>query len=214
VSSLGVFGKLPARGDFLAHRLPASFTEPWHGWLARGLADARLLLGERLSERWRVAPAWRFLLAPGLAGPTAAVGILVPSVDAVGRAFPLSLVRLDSEPIDPLALFAQPDRFDRLEAAARRALVPSLDLEAWLGGLDGADADPLPLMPARALPLRVAAGPGELAEAVGATLRARGGHGLAIFWGDGSPYVAGGGLVFHGLPEGRDFLRLLCDGEL
>ncbi|BCX16626.1 MAG: hypothetical protein KatS3mg117_0308 [Geminicoccaceae bacterium] len=212
MSPPGVFGKLPARGDFVAYRLPASFTDPWHGWLVRGLADARLSLGDRLTELWRVAPAWRFVLAPGLAGPNAATGVLVPSVDAVGRTFPLCIVHLAAEPIDPLALFAEPDRLDRLEAAARRALAPSLDLAAWLRDLDGIGSDPLPLLAAPALPMRFPAGAG-LAAAVATTFRARGAHGVAIFWGEGSPFVSPGGFLFHGLPEGADFRRLLCDGE-
>ena len=38
------------------------------------------------------APIWRFTLSPGLAGPSAMLGALMPSVDRVGRMFPLTLV--------------------------------------------------------------------------------------------------------------------------
>jgi type VI secretion system protein ImpM len=210
---VGVFGKLPARGDFLAHGLPASFTGPWHGWLVRGLAEARRLVGDRLAEIWRVAPAWRFVLAPGLAGPAAVAGVLVPSVDAVGRAFPLTLARLAADPFEPRALVSGATWLDRLEAAARAALVPELDLEAWLRGLDGSNpGEPAAAAPAR-LPLWLR-GEGEaLADALGALLAARGGQGLALFWSAGSPFVAPGALLSPGLPEGRDFLRLLVDPE-
>lgn len=211
--SAGVFGKLPARGDFLAHGLPASFTEPWHGWLARGLPAARLALGERLEPVYRVAPAWRFLLAPGIAGPDAAAGVLVPSVDAVGRAFPLTLARLLEPPPDPLALLAGSAWLDRLEAAARAALRPALDLEGWLGELGRIDEAPPPARLPPALPLALA-GEGEaLAAALGPLLLGRGLQGLALFWGAGSPFVAAGARLCRGLPEGPDFLRLLTDPE-
>ncbi len=38
------------------------------------------------------APIWRFTLAPGLAGRYPVFGVLMPSVDRVGRQFPLTLV--------------------------------------------------------------------------------------------------------------------------
>jgi type VI secretion system protein ImpM len=214
VSGPGAFGKLPARGDFLAHRLPADFTEPWHGWLARGLLAARGALGDRLEELWRVAPAWRFALAPGLAGPEAVVGVLVPSVDAVGRAFPLTLALPAREPPDALALILRPDWLDRLEAAARRALDPGLGLGDWLAALDALAPRELPAAPPpRLLPVRLAGDGAELAHALATLLLARGGSGLALFWGQGSPFVAAGALACGGLPEGPDFVRLLADPE-
>ena len=211
MNGIGVFGKLPARGDFVAQGLPPFFTDAWHGWLVRGLADARLLLGERLAEVWRVAPAWRFLLAPGLSGPVAAAGVLVPSVDAVGRAFPLTLARLAAEPLEPLGLLAGPPWLDRLEAAARAALVPDLDLEVWLAELRAMAPERPPVAAPPPLPLRLFGEAGGLAPRLAGALVARGGHGLALFWSAGSPYVAAGLLASLGLPEGRDFVRLLSD---
>jgi type VI secretion system protein ImpM len=88
----GVFGKLPARGDFVDRGLPKSFTDPWHAWLVDGLAAARAELGAGFEPAYMAAPVWRFLLPAGAAGPTAACGVLLPSVDSAGRLFPLSLV--------------------------------------------------------------------------------------------------------------------------
>lgn len=211
---VGLFGKLPTRGDFLALGLPASFTEPWHGWIARGLQAARLALGARFEAVYRVAPAWRFALAPGLAGPDAALGVLVPSVDAVGRAFPLALVRLEPEAVDPLALLRSPGWLDRLEEAARRALAPRLDLAAWQGALAGlGPGEPVARATPHLLPLRLEGRGSGLAEALDGLLRARGGSGLALFWGEGSPFVAAGLFAAPGLPEGPDFARLLVDPE-
>src|SRR5918993_1126825 len=41
----GLFGKLPARGDFVRENLPRDFTDSWDGWWQRGLADTQ--------ARWR-----------------------------------------------------------------------------------------------------------------------------------------------------------------
>src|SRR4029434_3465373 len=35
----GLFGKLPARGDFVRENLPRDFTDSWDDWWQRGLAE-------------------------------------------------------------------------------------------------------------------------------------------------------------------------------
>src|SRR5919107_2608227 len=87
----GVFGKLPSRADFLSRGLPASFTDPWHTWLVRGLAAARERMAERFEPAYMAAPVWRFVVPPHACGPDPAAGVILPSVDAVGRLFPLTL---------------------------------------------------------------------------------------------------------------------------
>lgn len=98
---LGLFGKMPAHGDFVRRGdLPASFCAPWDAWLQAGIAAARAAIGEeRWESVWDAAPAWRFALPAGACGPDAAAGVLLPSRDAVGRRFPLTLaaVREGSE---------------------------------------------------------------------------------------------------------------------
>ena len=53
-----------------------------------------------LGEQWRLiylnSPIWRFILLPGIFGPSAWMGIMMPSVDNVGRHFPLVIAaRMD-----------------------------------------------------------------------------------------------------------------------
>ena len=88
---VGVFGKLPALGDFLLRGLPAGFADPWHGWLADGLATCREMLGDGWLAAYLEAPVWRFALAGDACGPDPVTGVLMPSVDAVGRYFFLTL---------------------------------------------------------------------------------------------------------------------------
>ena len=98
----GWFGKLPGMGDFAHRRLPESFLSEWDHWLQRGLA--------RLKDRhtdWMAhylqAPVWCFALGPGVAGEGAWIGVMMPSVDGVGRYFPITLaVEIDASVGDAL----------------------------------------------------------------------------------------------------------------
>ncbi len=93
----GWHGKLPSLGDFASRRLDAAFVEAWDGWLAAGL----LALREADPAGWLAAylasPSWRFLLMPGVLpgapGRQAWAGVLMPSVDRVGRYFPFTIVQ-------------------------------------------------------------------------------------------------------------------------
>jgi type VI secretion system protein ImpM len=92
----GWHGKLPSLGDFASRRLDTSFIEPWDGWLAAGLLALREARPEGWLEDYLGSPSWRFLLMPGVlpgvAGKQGWAGVLMPSVDRVGRYFPLTLV--------------------------------------------------------------------------------------------------------------------------
>lgn len=98
---LGWYGKLPSLGDFASRRLDANFIEAWDAWLAQGLDGWQASAPDSWLDRYLAGPSWRFLLMPGaLPGPcgeTAWTGVLMPSVDRVGRYFPLTLAQ-------PLAL--------------------------------------------------------------------------------------------------------------
>ena len=67
----GYFGKLPAAGDFVQRRLPPVFVDAWDRAFSHALAGARDLLGDAWLQAYHAAPAWRFLLSPGIVGPAA-----------------------------------------------------------------------------------------------------------------------------------------------
>jgi type VI secretion system protein ImpM len=93
-STPGWYGKLPTLGDFASRRLDADFIEPWDVWLGEGLAAQRETLGEEWLDAYLSSPSWRFVLMPGVLSPQqnqAMAGVLMPSVDRVGRYFPLTL---------------------------------------------------------------------------------------------------------------------------
>ena len=118
----GAYGKIPALGDFLKLDLAAGFIGPWDRWLQTGLTEVKAGLGERWQDCFFSAPIWRFSLAPGVAGETAMMGVLMASVDRVGRQFPLTLAAsLGSEALGPRHLAMDPV-FASLEDIALAAL--------------------------------------------------------------------------------------------
>jgi len=88
---IGWFGKMPAMGDFGQRRLPPEFVQAWDQWLQRGLSRSRAALGAEWQDLYLTFPVWRFVVPPGWFGSTGWCGILMPSVDRVGRHFPLTV---------------------------------------------------------------------------------------------------------------------------
>jgi type VI secretion system protein ImpM len=128
---LGFFGKLPSQGDFVSRRLPWDFTETWDTWLQAGLAQARERLGALWLPAYLNAPVWRFALAPGLAGPSAWAGLWFPSVDRVGRHFPMT-VAAALPPGQAVPSLAHADeQWLALEDAALAALDPATSLDRF-----------------------------------------------------------------------------------
>jgi type VI secretion system protein ImpM len=130
----GWYGKLPTLGDFASRRLDGEFIEPWDRWLGEGLAAQREQLGAGWLDAYLGSPVWRFLLMPGvLPGPGSAgvlAGVLMPSVDKVGRYFPLTLVtRLAGLPRTAVAIESLLGWLHRLEDVAVDALQDDWSIE-------------------------------------------------------------------------------------
>ena len=143
----GWYGKLPALGDFATRRLPPAMVTRCDTWLSAGLADSRRALGSEWLDLYLTAPIWRFAWAPGLVGDDAWLGVLMPSVDRVGRYFPLLLAtpcRMagPTEAAGPEATSAAEDWLDRLADTAQDCLQPGASLDSLEAALA---ADPLPV---------------------------------------------------------------------
>ena len=153
LDSVGWFGKLPSLGDFASRRLSSHFIEHWDAWLSSGLAAWQASAPDHWLDHYLGGPSWRFVaMASTLPGPcasTAWAGVLVPSVDRVGRYFPLTLAQplaqlpLDTAQanallgwlhrLDDLAVDALHDdwNIDQLEAAlAREGAAPPQTADA------------------------------------------------------------------------------------
>jgi type VI secretion system protein ImpM len=128
----GWYGKIPATGDFLARRLPAAFSEAWDRWLQQAMGGSRERLGARWHDSYLSMPVWRFLLSPGMVTPNAWAGLMLPSVDAVGRQFPLTVAAaLPPASLNlPATLLAAASWYDGLEEIALSAIAPRADIAA------------------------------------------------------------------------------------
>lgn len=126
----GWYGKLPAHGDFVTRRLPAAFVEGWDAWLNAVLAGSRERLGEGWREAFLSAPAWRFVLAPGVLGAEGWAGVIMPSVDSVGRYFPLTVAAaLPAGNLDPLATLVRAHQwYAEVEPVVAFALTPQAEI--------------------------------------------------------------------------------------
>lgn len=218
MGACGFYGKVVSRGDFVTRRLPRSFVEPWDAWLQAGLAASRGALGNDWLDRYLTSPIWRFALGPGCCGPDAVAGVVLPSVDRVGRYFPFTLAAvLDADTaLAALARDAAP-WFAHAEALALHALEDSLDLEAYDTGVA---ALPAPQV-TQTLRLREAPAVRTLSDvdeagAVAATLAREAlppdWHGAALWWTQGSQHVAPCLLLGSELPPASGFHALL-DGS-
>ena len=87
----GIHGKLPSHGDFITRRLPREFVDGWDDWLQHAIAASKTALGDEWLNIYLTSPIWSFVLEAGVCGTSAWAGILMPSVDRVGRYFPLTL---------------------------------------------------------------------------------------------------------------------------
>ena len=89
---IGFYGKLPSHGDFLRRRVSDGFVGVWDAWLQDCVTASRTALGDKWLDVYLTSPAWRFGCSAGVCGALPHVGLMVPSVDRVGRYFPLTLV--------------------------------------------------------------------------------------------------------------------------
>jgi type VI secretion system protein ImpM len=135
MSAVGWHGKLPSTGDFVSRRLDAEQLAALDGWLAQSLLSLRERAPAAWLDAYLASPSWRFLWMPRAAPApffgSAWIGVMIPSVDAVGRYFPLALVHgLDALPPDADAARAVWDWLQRLEQVAADALDGDWSIEA------------------------------------------------------------------------------------
>src|SRR5204862_4976762 len=99
----------------------------------RVIAESKAALGERWLDSFLSAPVWRFVVPAEMFSKSGWAGVMVPSVDRVGRYFPLTLAApLRQESIDvPSTLRKALSWLDALERLALEALSPELDFDRF-----------------------------------------------------------------------------------
>jgi len=128
-SKLGMYGKIPILGDFVSRGLPTDFIQFWDAWLQDSISKSQQILGTGWLDIFLTSPIWRFMLSPGVCGEKAWAGVLIPSVDRVGRYFPLTLAA--SVPEDtaiPRLLDQAGEWFEAVEQMALSGLQNDFDM--------------------------------------------------------------------------------------
>jgi type VI secretion system protein ImpM len=223
----GLFGKVPMLGDFVSRRLPGSFIDAWDDWLRRGIACSRDVLADDWLPLYLAGPVWRFVLQPDVLSEDSVAGVLMPSVDAVNRHFPLTVAAVAPSAPGPFALAAEAEPwFAAAETLALSCLGPDATLPSVERSLDA--LGPVPACGTAGMGPEMVAPPG------GARLRWRLACGLpggvrilcphlvdavasaaygpfSLWWTSGSDDVDPVLLVFSGLPSPEAFSALLRD---
>ena len=87
----GLFGKLPAHGDFVRRGWPDGTVDAVDRWLTETVSAARATRDDAAFADWmRGAPLWRGFVPAGRLGPHALHLGVAPSVDRAGRLFPVA----------------------------------------------------------------------------------------------------------------------------
>ncbi|WP_152502016.1 type VI secretion system-associated protein TagF [Labrenzia sp. THAF82] len=136
----GYFGKLAARADFVVANCPAGFMRLWEPFLMKGLAQSRLDLKEAWEEAYMTMPVWRFWLTPAQSDSdlgAAVAGAFMPSIDKVGREFPLTVAASAES-----GLGGPPSSgwYDKAEDVLLETLEEDATLEAFQSGVKRLDA--------------------------------------------------------------------------
>lgn len=114
---------MPAHGDFVQRNLPSTFITGWDDWMQHFIAGSQEQLAEDWLDIYLTSPIWRFVFSPGVVDEHAWAGIMMPSVDRVGRYFPFSIATLLPMNSNPLEfLNNQGGWFDSVEEVSLLAL--------------------------------------------------------------------------------------------
>ena len=133
----GYYGKVSTQGDFVSRGLPASFIDPWDTWLQEAVVSSRQQLGESWLNCYLTGPIYRFALAPGICGENGWLGIVMPSVDSIGRYYPMTIATMNRQNINPfLAMQQEETWFSNIEALALSSLADGFSMELFNDGLN------------------------------------------------------------------------------
>lgn len=136
----GLFGKLPVHGDFVHRNLTSSFISCWDEWMQHYIAGSKEQIGEEWLDIYLTSPIWRFVLSPGVIDEKHWAGILMPSVDQVGRYFPFSVLLPLPDTVNPLEYISlRNDWYGIIEELSLRALDGEFDIDELLGELNNTE---------------------------------------------------------------------------
>lgn len=140
--TMGVFGKLPAHGDFIQRNLPATFINVWDEWLQHFVSGTKEQLGDEWLDIYLTSPLWRFTFSPGVIDENVWAGIMIPSVDRVGRYYPFSIVKKLTDTINPFEFIQlQSSWYKGMEELALAALDGEIQIDDLIIELNNTKTD-------------------------------------------------------------------------
>lgn len=133
----GLFGKLGSKRDFIALATPRKFLEVWEPWMQACLSASRHQLGDGWQNAFLSAPIWRFWLGADICG-TSVAGVIMPSIDAIGRYYPLTLHAIadDETSIALPDMDAQDPWYEDAERFLLATLDPGVSFETTTAALE------------------------------------------------------------------------------
>jgi len=219
INEIGMCGKIPSRGDFLAQGLSAGFIDSWNEWLQAVMAVSREQLGQDWLDIYLTSPIWHFALSAGVCGKESIVGSMMPSVDQVGRHFPFTLACAQS--CNPVQARMQSQWTTEIQQQILLTLDDEFEFDSWLATLQQTD------MP---WPQSTAVNTNQMSAAQGRpawklqsnseldaemllhhSYRQQFGR-YCVWWTDGSEHVTPCTLISSGLPQVSQYAAML-DGN-
>lgn len=136
--SCALFGKLPAKRDFIAVNMPRELLRFWEVWLQGGMSASILALGPGWRDAYLHAPIWRFWLGRDHVG-SEVLGAFMASLDGVGRYFPLAVIAVapEGEAFAPPSENEQSAWFESAEAFLLDTLEPGAVYDDTIAALKG-----------------------------------------------------------------------------
>ncbi len=130
VNVVGYHGKVPKHGDFVSRGLPNTFIGTWDVWLQEAIHTSRQQLGNNWLDYYLTSPLYRFVLSPGICGDLAWMGTMMPSVDKVGRYYPMTISLNNPAAVNPfVALQSNNSWFEQVELLILSCLNDDFNLE-------------------------------------------------------------------------------------
>ncbi len=140
---IGLYGKLPAYGDFIFRNLNSTFINPWDEWQQNFISASQQQMGDDWLNIYLSSPIWRFVISPGVLDNKMWAGFMMPSVDRVGRYFPISVVKPFPPTINPVnIMFNFQEWFTELEAQCLSALEGKIDADELIRIMSNIEAIP------------------------------------------------------------------------
>jgi len=219
MAGVGIYGKLPAHGDFVQRNLPGSFTGPWDEWLQGALQGSREMVGAQWLDYYLTSPVWRFAFSAGVIDAHAWAGVLVPSVDSVGRYFPVTIAAPVPPKSNPFACIRDERAwYQALSDLAIEALQSALKVDELIDRFPNFAGRPASISRSQdRYGLVTISGvqlPGDDYPELLKTLMTDVAASFSVWWCAGSQHMAATSMVCHGLPDVSAYRHMLGAPEL